>query len=146
MADLDPKEPRQEPGPDREPEPQTQEGQGAPEPQDTQEPQPQKPAYTPASVEKRIAAWMGLGYMLMLLFVLTFSIFTGGKTLPGTFPLLLLPVCAAAAALSIYRQRKGAASLPLTVFAVAVCLFGILLSLALGGPALVAAIQGAYPA
>lgn len=139
MAELDPKQPQQEQ------EAPTQEGQGAPEPQ-TQEGQPQKPAYTPASVEKRIAAWMGLGYMLMLLFVLTFSIFTGGKTLPGTFPLLLLPVCAAAAALSIYRQRKGAASLPLTVFAVAVCLFGILLGLALGGPALVAAIRGAYAA
>ncbi len=141
MADRDPRQPSQgeQPHPGQEPQkPKSQEAQGAPENQ------AQKAAYTPASVEKRIAAWMGLGYMLMLLFVLTFSIFTGGKTLPGTFPLLLLPICAAAAALSVYHRRKGAASLPLTVFIVAVCVFGILLGLALGGPALVAAIQGAY--
>lgn len=104
-----------------------------------------KPSYTPASVEKRIAAWMGLGYALMLLFVVTFSIFTGGKELPGTFPLLLLPVCAATAALAVYRCRKKASSLLAAVFVVAVCAFGVLLGLALGVPALCAALRSAYP-
>ena len=36
-------------------------------------------SYTPASFEKRTAAWMGVAYMVMVLFTITFAIFTGGK-------------------------------------------------------------------
>lgn len=105
-----------------------------------------EPSYTPASFEKRTAAWVGIAYVLMMLFVVTFSIFTGGKGLPGTFPLLLIPVAAGAAVIAVHRQRKGAApgGIALTVIIVALCVAAIALGLVLGGPALVYSIQNAY--
>lgn len=110
--------------------------------QDKQE----KSGYTPASFEKRTAAWMGLAYVLIILFAVTFSIFTGGKTLPGTFPLFLIPVAVAAIVVSVYRQRKGTApgGLPMTVMIVIICAAAVVLGLLLGVPALVAALEHPY--
>ena len=65
--------------------------------------------YTPASFEKRTAAWMGIAYTVMLCFVLNYALYTGGGNLPGTFPLFLIPVSVALAAILIHR-RKGRAS------------------------------------
>ena len=65
-----------------------------------------------ASFEQRTAAWTGIVYMLCLMFVTCYSIYTGGKTLPGTFPLLLIPVAAASVVIAVYRRCKGAASSP----------------------------------
>ena len=39
---------------------------------DSERNQGQQPSYTPASFEKRTAAWMGIAYVLMLLFLITF--------------------------------------------------------------------------
>ncbi len=105
-----------------------------------------RPSYTPASFEKRAAAWMGLAYALFLLFVVTFAIFTGGKGLPGTFPLLLVPVSVALAAITIHRQKTGTSSHGSLAAAliVAVCTLATGLGLALGAPALVDAVQNAY--
>ncbi len=105
--------------------------------------QEDKPSYTPASFEKRTAAWMGVAYVLMVLFIITFSIFTGGRELPGTFPLFLIPVSAALAVISIYRQSKGTApgGLPTTIVVLICCAAGVVLGLALGVPALIAALQ-----
>lgn len=100
--------------------------------------------YTPASFEKRTAAWMGIAYMLMLLFVVTYSIFTGGKSLPGTFPLFLIPVCVAVAVIAVYRQKKGVSPLVLTILVLLACAAGVLLGLGLGGPALIYALQNSY--
>ena len=102
-------------------------------------------SYTPASFEKRTAAWMGVAYALMLLFPITFYIFTG-KEMPGTFPLLLLPVAVAGIVIAIYRQSKGTApgGIVLTVIIVALCLSAIVFGLLLGAPAVVHAIQTAY--
>lgn len=104
-------------------------------------------SYTPASFEKRTAAWMGVAYVLMMLFVITFAIFTGGKGLPGTFPLLLVPVSGALAVVTIYRQKKGTApgGLPTAIVVVFLCAAGVVIGLLLGVPALVAAIRTAYP-
>jgi len=103
-------------------------------------------SYTPASFEKRTAAWVGIAYVLMVLFVMTFAIFTGGKGLPGTFPLLLIPAAVGAAVIAVHRQKAGTApgGMALTVFIVILCAAGITLSCVLGGPALVYAIQNAY--
>ena len=38
--------------------------------------------WTPASFEKRAAAWMGIAYVLMVLFVINFAMYTGGRQLP----------------------------------------------------------------
>ena len=101
--------------------------------------------YTPASFEKRAAAWMGVVYVLMLLFILNFVLFTGGRELPGTFPLFLVPVCVTLAVVIIHRLR--AVRLPAVAAAGAVlmlvlCAAGTVLSLALGIPALIAAFGG----
>ena len=103
-------------------------------------------SYTPASFEKRTAAWMGVAYMVMVLFTITFAIFTGGKELPGTFPLFLVPAAVAVAVIAIYRQRKGTAlgGLPGTVIIVLLCAAALLLGLRLGVPALIHALQNAY--
>lgn len=98
--------------------------------------------YVPASFEKRTAAWMGLAYMLMLLFVINFAIYTGGRELPGTFPLFLVPVSVALAVILARRLKTG--GLPggrvggvVMIFA---CAAGAVLGLVLGVPALLAAL------
>lgn len=102
------------------------------------------PSYTPASFEKRTAAWMGVAYVLMMLFIINFSIFTGGRELPGTFPLLAVPVAVAVPVIAIHRQRKGAApgGLPLTVCIVALCIAAVVFCLLTGVPPLIAALTG----
>lgn len=101
------------------------------------------PSYTPASFEKRAAAWMGLAYMLFILFAITYAMFTGGKALNGTFPLLVLPAAAAAAVVAVYRQRRGTAlgGLPLTIVIVVLCVAGSVFCLLAGVPALIAALR-----
>lgn len=112
---------------------------------DSERNQGQQPSYTPASFEKRTAAWMGIAYVLMLLFLITFFIYTG-KEMPGTFPLLLLPVAVAGIVLAVYRQRKGTApgGIVLTAVIVIICLAAIAFGLLLGVPALIHAFQTAY--
>ena len=99
---------------------------------------------TPASFEKRAAAWMGIVYVLMLLFILNFTLFTGGRQLPGTFPLFLVPVCVTLAIVMARRMKGGA--LPGGraggALILAACAAGTLLGLALGVPALLAALEG----
>ena len=98
--------------------------------------------WTPASFEKRAAAWMGVVYMLMLLFILNFTLFSGGRQLPGTFPLFLVPVCVTLAVIIVRRLKTGA--LPGGraggVFALISCAAGAVLGLVLGVPALLAAL------
>ncbi len=103
-----------------------------------------KESFTFAPFEKRAAAWMGVAYVLMLLFILNFTLFTGGRELPGTFPLFLVPVCAALGVVIIRRLKTGA--LPGGraggVLALLGCAAGTVLGLALGVPALLAALGG----
>ncbi len=109
----------------------------------TSETQREQESYTPASFEKRTAAWMGIAYVLMVLFIINFAIYTGGRELPGTFPLFLVPVSVAVAVVTIHRIR--AKTLPggmgWAAVILAACAAGALLGLALGVPALLAALQ-----
>lgn len=102
------------------------------------------PSYTPASMEKRIAAWVGIVYALMFCFIITFSMYCPDRSLSGTFPLFLVPVAAGVLVLSLYRQRKGTApgGLPTTLFLALLCLAAVVLGLLLGLPALIAALGG----
>ncbi len=120
--------------------------QGPEREQDREQPEQssEQPApYTPASFEKRTAAWMGIAYVIILMFAVTYAIFTGGRILAGTFPLLLIPVAVAAIVVAIYRQRKGTApgGLPLTIVIVIVCVAAVVLGVLLGVPALLAALR-----
>lgn len=100
--------------------------------------------YTPASVEKRIAAWMGIVYALMFFFIITFSMYRPNSSLAGTFPLFLVPVAIAAIIVTIYRQVKGTASggLVTTVVVIIICLAAAAAGLWLGVPVLAVAFAG----
>ena len=102
------------------------------------------PDDAPASFEKRAAAWMGIAYVLMLLFILNFTLFTGGRQLPGTFPLFLVPVSVALAVVAVHRMRNKtiAGGTAGGVAVLAGCAVGIVAGLSLGVPALLAALGG----
>ena len=106
--------------------------------------QEETPSYTPASFEKRTAAWAGIAYVLMVLFIITYSIYTGGRTLPGTFPLFLVPAAAAALVIAIHRQRAGTApgGIVSTAVLVILALGALVLGLGMGVPALMSAFAG----
>ena len=101
----------------------------------------QEGGYTPASFEKRTAAWMGIAYTVMLCFVLNYAIYTGGRELPGTFPLFLVPVSVALAVILIRRMKLHTSPGGTTggVLGLVLCAAGLVLGLALGAPALLAA-------
>lgn len=98
--------------------------------------------YTPASFEKRAAAWMGIAYVLMILFVINFAIYTGGRELPGTFPLFLVPVSVTLAVVLLRRMKLGTCpgGIPRGALGIGLCAAGVGLGLALGVPALLAAL------
>jgi len=101
----------------------------------------QESGYTPASFEKRAAAWMGIVYVLMLLFILNFTLFTGGRELPGTFPLFLVPVSVALSTVIIHRMktRRLPGGIAGGVVILFLCAAGVVIGLTLGVPALMAA-------
>ena len=111
---------------------------------DTQTNARQEDGYTPASFEKRAAAWMGISYVVMLCFIVNYAIYTGGRELPGTFPLFLVPVSAALAVILIRRIRLHTAPGGTAggVLGLILCAAGFVLGLALGTPALLAALSG----
>ena len=104
----------------------------------------EQPSYTPASVEKRIAAWIGIVYALMFFFIITFSMYRPDRSLAGTFPLFLVPVAIGIIILSIYKQCKGTArgGLPTTVVVILICLAAAVIGLWLGVPVLAIALGG----
>ena len=95
--------------------------------------------YTPASFEKRVAAWVGVVYMLMLTAAMTYMISTA-KVLTGIAPLLLPPAAVGAAVILIHRSRNGTAGAnrAFTFAMFFLCVFAFLIGLALGIPALLA--------
>ena len=111
---------------------------------DTQTHGSQEEGYTPASFEKRVAAWMGIAYAVMMAFIINFAIYTGGRELPGTFPLFLVPVSVALAVILIRRLRLGAAPGGTAggVLGLVLCAAGLIIGLALGVPALAHALAG----
>ena len=101
----------------------------------------QESEYTPASFEKRTAAWMGIAYVVMLCFLMNYAIYTGGRDLPGTFPLFLVPVSTALAVILIRRVKLHTAPGGTAggILGLVLCAAGLVLGLALGAPALLAA-------
>ena len=95
--------------------------------------------YTPASFEKRVAAWVGIVYMLMLTALVTYTLATA-RSLPGTAPLLLVPVGVGVLEVVVHRQRQGTApgGLPMSLLMGLLCVAAVVLGLWLGVPALIA--------
>ena len=84
---------------------------------------------------------MGIAYTVMLCFVLNYALYTGGGNLPGTFPLFLIPVSVALAAILIHRmkQRTCPGGVAGGIFGLVLCAVGAALGLLLGFPALLGA-------
>ncbi len=97
------------------------------------------PNYTPASFEKRVAAWVGIVYMLMLTALITYTVATA-RSLPGTAPLLLVPLGVGVPFVVVHRQRQGTApgGLVVSILMCVVCVAAVALGLWLGLPALLA--------
>ena len=110
---------------------------------DTQTNESQGGGYTPASFEKRTAAWMGIAYAVMMFLVINFAIYTGGRDLPGTFPLFLVPVSVALAVILIRRIRLRTAPGGTAggVLGLVLCTAGLSLGLIFGVPALLGALS-----
>ncbi|OUN20705.1 hypothetical protein [Pseudoflavonifractor sp. An85] len=101
--------------------------------------QPNHSDYTPASFEKRVAAWVGIVYMLMLTAVVTYTLATA-RSLPGTAPLLLVPLGVGVPFIVVHRQRQGTApgGLVGSILMLVACVASVVLGLWLGLPALLA--------
>lgn len=56
---------------------------------------------------KRILAWIGLVYMILLMIAQMYFMLNGGVLLYGWWGLLACPVCGGALALGIHELRKG---------------------------------------
>lgn len=97
---------------------------------------------SPATFEKRTAAWMGIVYMLMFLFIITFSMYAPGRSLAGTFPLFLVPVAVAAIVISIHRARSSAVAKANAVVISILCAVVAVVALWMGVPVLVVAFGG----
>ena len=104
-----------------------------------QGPNSENQGYTPASFEKRVAAWVGVVYALMLCAAMTYMMSTA-KVLTGIAPLLLPPAAVGAAVVVIHRYRKGepGAGRLLTLVMLLLCVAALLLGLVMGIPALLA--------
>ncbi|MDD6161067.1 MAG: hypothetical protein PUB51_08060 [Oscillospiraceae bacterium] len=109
---------------------------------DQNSPREEQPAYTPASFEKRTAAWMGIAYMLMFLFIITFSLFCPDRSLAGTFPLFLVPVAVAVTVIEIHRAKASAEAKARAVVITFLCVVVAAAALWMGVPVLAAALGG----
>lgn len=66
----------------------------------------EKPAYKPASFEKRTAAWVGVVYMVMLVLAITYAI-ANGAPLKDCNYLLFPPAAVGGFIIGVYRIRMG---------------------------------------
>ncbi len=92
-------------------------------------------SYTPASFEKRVVAWVGVVYMIMLVLSLTYMISTA-KILTGTAFLLLPPAAVGVAIIAIYRYRqsKSVQGRNFTLALVFLCFVALVMGLIRGIP------------
>ena len=74
---------------------------GAPEQTPEQEPDR---GYVPASPAKRVLAWMGVVYMVILIALSTYGLATG-SLIRGAAGIMLAPACLAFAAIQILKAR-----------------------------------------
>ena len=104
-------------------------------------PQEEKEPYTPASPVKRILAWVGVVYMVLLVGLNLYPFFHQGAYLTGVAPLFACPGIAGLLIIALYtlRQPEETYSKKASMVVLAlVCAVGLGISLALGIPPLLA--------
>ena len=85
-----------------------------------------QPSYQPASFNRRVIAWVGVAYMVILVLSTTYMIATA-QSLSGTAGLLLVPAAVGGGVILLRRfaQSKGALWLLLTAICCAAAVFGL---------------------
>lgn len=108
-------------------------------------PEEQSPYATPT---KRILAWVGVAYMVLLVLLNLYPFFHGGAYLRGIGPLLVCPGVLGMAALCICRLRDPASPLwkrGILAGLTALCAIVLLMGLMDGIPALIAGLTEGTP-
>ena len=112
---------------------------------ETHRDQEEQKSYVPASPIKRIIAWVGVVYMVCLVFLNVYPFFHQGAYLTGIAPLFACPGIAGMFAVAVYLLRSPdstyARKVSMGILAV-LCAVGFVGSLALGIPALLANFGG----
>ena len=67
--------------------------------------QPEQEEYTPASPAKRVLAWIGVLYMVIVTALTTYMYFAGGKALTGLAPLLAIPGLVGLGVIALMNHR-----------------------------------------
>lgn len=107
-------------------------------------PEPPEP-YVPASPAKRLIAWVGVVYMVILVLLNLYPFFTGGRYLTGVGPLLVCPGAVGLVILCVMGlRRKESPMWKRCVLAGAAVLSGVVCVMGLldGVPALIAGLGG----
>ena len=108
-------------------------------------PQEEREPYTPASPVKRILAWVGIVYMVGLVFLNLYPFFNQGSYLTGVAPLFACPGIAGLLAIALWTLRQPdetySRKASMGVLAL-VCAVGLVVSLVLGIPPLVEGLGG----
>lgn len=102
-----------------------------------------KADYVPSSPARRIVAWVGVAYMVILVLLNFYALSTGGW-IRGIGPLMLCPAVLGLAAVTFYNYRsgKGRGGLPAAVFIMALCVLVFVVSLVTGLPTLIQQLGG----
>ena len=100
--------------------------------------------YTPASPAKRILAWVGVAYMVIIILLNLYAFTNQGGMIRGIGPLMLCPAVAGLGVLSVVRYRSGQSrgGLGGAVLMVALCAVVFVGGLAVGIPALLGQLGG----
>lgn len=109
-------------------------------PQEQEEREP----YTPASPAKRILAWVGVAYMVIIILLNLYAFTNQGGMIRGIGPLMLCPAVAGLGVLSVLRYRSGQSrgGLVGAVFMVGLCAVVFIGGLVVGIPALLGQLGG----
>ena len=100
--------------------------------------------YTPASPAKRILAWVGVAYMVIIILLNLYAFTNQGGMIRGIGPLMLCPAVAGLGVLSVFRYRSGQSrgGLVGAVLMVGLCAGVFVGGLAVGIPALLGQLGG----
>lgn len=100
--------------------------------------------YTPASPAKRILAWVGVAYMVIIVLLNLYAFTNQGGMIRGIGPLMLCPAVAGLGVLSVVRYRSGQSrgGLVGAVFMVGLCAVVFVGGLVVGIPALLGQLVG----
>jgi NADH:ubiquinone oxidoreductase subunit 6 (subunit J) len=92
----------------------------------------EQPTYQPASTTKRVIAWVGVVYMVLIVLLNVYPFFHGGAYLSGVAPLLVCPGAIGLLIIALIQLRQGgsqgkkAGMVVLAIACVFLCVIGLI--------------------